>query len=108
MVVADRVGACAYCGRVFGPGANWHGLNYCRAAYLLPIIAEHPGLSAWELATVSKMGYAEVTKGLVKARAWEVVTVEPEERDAGGIRYRYEVASGWQETIEEWKDQGIV
>ena len=56
---------------------------------MLDIIANNPGLSAWELSQRCTMDYTDVSKGLNKLRDFKIVQVEPEERTQGGIRYRY-------------------
>jgi predicted transcriptional regulator len=55
----------------------------------MPWILEHPGCSAWELSKESNIGYSQVSKALIKLRDLELVRADPEEREAGGFRYRY-------------------
>ena len=81
--------ACPHCGQVLQVSSNWPGINFCRGLTLLPWIANHPGLSAWELAQVSGMAYSQVSKGVMKLRDLEIVRCDPEPREAGGFRYRY-------------------
>ena len=100
--------ACTFCGGSFGPADSWHGSNFCRAAFLLEFIEEHPGLSAWEIAQQSDMPYAGVTRGLAKAREWELLDCAPEDREQGGIRYRYTVVHGWSATIQTWLKRSLI
>lgn len=99
---------CLYCKRDFGPGVNWHGVNFCRAAALLPFIELHPNLSAWELSQQTKLSYAEVTKGITKAREYNALEFDEEERDQGGKRYRYRVAPYWLDVVSKWETAGLV
>ena len=99
---------CSYCGKEFGPGRQWHGANFCRAAFLYPFIKDNPGKTAWELHRISDLPYADVTKGLEKAREWEVVSYEAEDRDAGGQRYRYSVKPNFEITIQEWLARALI
>jgi predicted transcriptional regulator len=55
----------------------------------MAFIAERPGLSAWELSGLSGLSYAQCSKGLQKLRDIEAVKYEAEERESGGIRYRF-------------------
>jgi hypothetical protein len=80
---------CPQCNRAFAPGQWWQGANYCRGLFLLNEIYVKSGLSAWELSQESGMAYRDVTKGLQKLRDWDIVVTETEEREQGGIRYRY-------------------
>ncbi len=83
---------CPSCERTFAPGIWWDGANYCRGVFLLGAIYDNPGLSAWELSERTGMPYRNVTSGLQKLRQWssvDIVQAESEERDSGGIRYRY-------------------
>jgi hypothetical protein len=84
--------ACPSCGRVCEAGATWTGSNYCRGFTLLEFIQDNPGLSGWELAEISGVPYADATRGLAKLREYGAVATEAEEREAGGIRYRYSPA----------------
>ena len=93
---------CPHCGKEFRLGEFWAGANYCRAAFLLPYIAEHPGLSAAEIAGATGLPYPLVSGGLQKARDWRVVLFESEEREQGGNRYRYTVAPDWKVLVSEW------
>lgn len=82
--------SCPSCGRTFRPGAAWNGANYCRGAYLLPLIRANPGKSAAELAELSGMSYRDVSRALVKVREFGIFRTEAEDRgEQGGIRYRY-------------------
>jgi len=80
---------CPHCDRKLTLESHWAQANYCRGFTLLPWILNHPGLSAWELAGVSGMSYAQVSKGVAKLRELEIIRGDPEEREAGGFRYRY-------------------
>ena len=80
---------CPSCGERFAPGQWWTGANYCRGLFLLSAIGGNPGSSAWELSQATSMPYRDVTKGLQKLREWALVGLVAEERDQGGIRYRY-------------------
>lgn len=99
---------CRFCGREFRQGEWWSWANMCRASHLLPIIVDNPGLSAWELSQVSGLNYQDTSKGLQKARDGGLVTTEAEDREAGGIRYRYWPADGWQEKVAEWRSRGFI
>lgn len=81
--------SCPSCGRIFRPGLSWKGANYCRGLLLLRFIEDEPGLSGWELSQRTSMSYEDATRGLTKLRSHAMVTTEVEERDAGGIRYKY-------------------
>lgn len=100
----NRFPRCRGCGREFAPGAFWTAANYCRVAYLLPIIAERPGISAWELSQAAAMDYPTVTKAMTKAREMfaDAVQWEPEARDKGGVRYRFTVTPTWPEAVRRW------
>ena len=87
--VTDENAACPVCHRRLRPESAWHGVNYCRALYLFPWIKHHDGASAWELAAISGLGYAQASKALIKLRSVEAVQAVPEGRDLGGFRYRY-------------------
>lgn len=99
---------CSYCGKAFGPGKNWHGANFCRAAFLLPHIEANPGKTTWELHQISGLPYADATKGLEKAREWDVVEFDAEDRESGGQRYRYRVAPGYQIKVQEWLARALI
>ena len=100
--------ACEFCGREFTPGSYWHGANYCRAAYLAGVIREHPDMSTWELAQFTGMTYADSAKGLAKARDEGLVEYTAETREAGGTRYRYRLADGWEEVINRWRARSLI
>jgi len=99
---------CQFCGREFKQGVWWTGANYCRAAFLLDYIEDHPGQSAWEISQETGMSYQDTTRGLQKARDWHLVETEAEERSAGGTRYRYTVKSTWREQVALWVEAGYV
>lgn len=75
-------------------------------AYLLPIIAEHPDVSAWELANFAGMAYPDTNKAMAKARETgrfaRVLEWRPEDREGGGIRYRFTAKPGWGVAVQEW------
>lgn len=95
---------CPHCDLEFRPGIFWNQANYCRGRFLLPVIEANPGLSTWELHQKSGMPYALVSKGIAKLRDWELVVFESEDRDQGGIRYRYIVEPQWRETVRAWDE----
>ena len=80
---------CDHCGKRFTPGSSWKGANHCRFAYLLPFITAHPGLSSAELAELSHIPYFLVKNALQMARDAGLVEAVAEEREIGGMRYRY-------------------
>jgi hypothetical protein len=88
-ILSRKVPLCPSCGRAFEPGMTWPGANFCRGLTLLRFIEDQPGLSAWELSQASSIPYADTTHGLAKLREYRVVRAESEEREAGGVRYRY-------------------
>lgn len=83
---------CPHCGREFAPGASWHGANFCKGLYLLPIIGSHPGASSWELSQVANIPYGDTQKGLLKLRDFQAVEYVAEEKDGGGQRFRYHLS----------------
>lgn len=92
---------CPDCGREFAPGATWPSANFCRAAFLLPIIAESPNLSAWELSQRTGMPYRATVKALEKAREWGALQWDSEPREDGdGVRYRYSVIPGQKARLQ--------
>jgi hypothetical protein len=80
---------CPGCERDLVPEGQWHGANFCRGLFLMDSIAENPGQSAWELSKSTGLSYAQCAKGLAKIRAQDAIGYEPEDRDGGGIRYRF-------------------
>jgi hypothetical protein len=86
-VIASPV--CPSCERTCEVGSSWKGANYCRAAVLLAYISQTPGLTTWELSQAAGMAYSDASKGLRKAREYDAMHFEPEEREQGGHRYRY-------------------
>ena len=78
---------CEVCGRPMAAGI--FQVNVCRAFVALAIVDEAPGLTAWELSKRSGITYADISEGLNKARANSWVEAVQEDRDQGGIRYRY-------------------
>ena len=107
-MVTKTYPVCEFCHRSFGPSESWPGSNFCRAAFLLKFISVNPGLSAWEISKGSGMPYAGVSRGLTKAREWELLECTTEERDQGGIRYRYTVTPGWASIMETWMKRGLI
>ena len=100
--------ACSYCGREFRPGDSWNGSNYCKAAYLLPLIESNPGVSSWELAQLAGMGFPETTRAVQKARDWGLVEFEAEDRTNGGQRYRYTVKPEWKTAVDAWIERRYI
>ena len=98
--------SCAYCQREFRPGLSWGNVNFCRAGFLTDYIRDHPGKSGWEISKATGLLYSDVAKALTKAREWELVAWDVEERDSGGQRFRYRLAPGANEVIAQWKEQG--
>ncbi len=86
------VQVCPACGNILADPRSMYCINECRGLYLWETIVEHPGLSAWELHMLTGMSYKDVSSGLEKARALGWVKGVSEEREQGGIRYRYAVA----------------
>ena len=78
---------CQVCGRAIVPGI--FQVNFCRAFMALDFVALHPGLTTWELAKKTGVSYGEMMEGLNKARLHDWVFAVQEEREQGGIRYRY-------------------
>ena len=108
MVTTNTRPKCNYCGNEFWAGGVWLKANYCRAAYLLPIIEQSPGLSSWELSKIANIPFTQVSSALVKARDWNLVTYEAEENEQGGQRYRYKVSDGWEEVVKNWAREGTI
>jgi len=99
---------CPYCNQEFAPGVYWKWANYCRAAYLIMFIDSHPNLSAWEMHQQTGMPYKDVTGGLQKAREWQIVVTEDEQREQGGKRFRYFAVDNWKDTLTAWENRGYV
>jgi hypothetical protein len=99
---------CSRCNKAFQLGATWHGANYCRAAFLLAVIAANPGLSTWELSQVSGIAYQDASRALLRAREAGAVDLTVEEREQGGTRYRYVVSVEWEDVIARWDAQGLL
>lgn len=100
---------CRHCGRAFGPGDAWMRANYCRAIYVAEELERQPGRTTWEISQATGMPYAAVSKGLIKAREWSLVTiVETEQRDGGGVRYRYEVSDELPAIRGQWLNLGYL
>jgi DNA-binding IclR family transcriptional regulator len=87
--VVNAAMECPSCRKDLDAAPFWVGANYCRGLYLLEVIASNPGMSGWELSQLTGMPNHNVTSGLTKLREWWVVDARAEERDQGGIRYRY-------------------
>ena len=81
---------CPSCGKLFTAGTFWQGANFCRGLFLLSMIADRPGLSAWELSDLAGMSMQDAQRGLTKLRSWDVVEYAPEPRsDGDSFRYRF-------------------
>ena len=92
--------SCPACKRRFEPGVSWAHANYCRASFLLPYIADNPGLSTWELSQQTGMPYSDVGRALLKARDWNALMWDEEPRESGeGVRYRYRVVPDYESII---------
>jgi hypothetical protein len=101
--------ACPKCGRRFIPGEYWSGANYCRSRFLVELVRDNEGLSAWELSQISGgMTYSDVSKGLQKSRDSKVVTTQAEDREQGGVRYRYSVSPDAMDILDSWSKRGLL
>lgn len=81
---------CPSCGRVFELGVFWQGANFCRGLFLLGMVGDTPGLSAWELSDLAGMSMQDAQRGLTKLRSWGVVDYTAEDRgDGESFRYRF-------------------
>ena len=89
MVTQTHFPVCPHCQREFVPGTTWFQANFCRLAFLIPIIEQYPGETAWQLAQRSGLVYADASAALAKGRAYNLFLLESEQRDNGGVRYRY-------------------
>ncbi len=81
-------------------------INFRRAAAALEVIRQNPGKTAWELASISGTVYADISKGLQKGRENGLFRVESEDRNQGGVRYRYWAADDADAILEVWKERG--
>lgn len=86
----------------------------CRLAYLYPLVAENPGLSVWELSELAQMDYQDASHAMAKGRRLDLFKWDSEEREQGGVRYRYFVLDDGEERlkhgieeIEERLGQGL-
>jgi len=88
---------CGVCGRQISTGM--FQANYCRAFLALDLVGSYPGKTVWELAQASEIPYADLSTGLEKARSHQWVSAVAEDREQGGIRYRYFPLAdqGWRE-----------
>ena len=93
---------CPSCGRPFTPGVTWDNANSCRAFFLASHILDAPGLSAWELAKLTGLSYTDATRGLVKAREYDLFRIKKEEKESGGFRYRYFPHSDHVDRLEQF------
>jgi hypothetical protein len=93
---------CPHCQREFVPGTYWQGSNVCKAGYLMTVAEAHPGLSAWELGEMAGLKYADASRAMLKARNLDLVDYTKEDRDRGGVRYRFFAKAEWQERIQRW------
>jgi len=87
---------------------EYAGINYRRAAAAVPWIRDNPGKTAWELAGLSGIVYAEMSKGLQKGREYGLFRLESEDRNQGGVRYRYFLADTAEETLGVWAARGLL
>jgi hypothetical protein len=85
---------------------GYANINYRRAVEALGWIRAYPGKSAWELSSISGIVYADMSKGLQKGREYGLFRVESEERDQGGIRYRYWASDSADAVLEDWAAKG--
>ena len=101
MITEQKYPTCPHCGGSFRPGVHWLRSNYCKAAYLIRVLAANPGVSTWEISQLSGLAYSDAVKGMNKARALQVVVAEPEERAQGGIRFRHYVLDNWEDVCNQ-------
>ena len=83
------IASCPSCGKRFLKGYSWAGANYCRALLLLEALPDHPGMSTAELGEACGISYGDAAKGMLRLRELDAVRYESEERDTGGVRYRF-------------------
>ena len=81
-------------------------INYRRAVEALTWVRANPGKTAYELATISGIVYAELSKGLQKGRDYGLFRLESEDRNQGGVRYRYYPSDTADEMVATWEAQG--
>ena len=99
---------CPHCNRTFTPGKTWLNANFCRATFLTAFLKDNPNLTTWELSQKTEMLYSDAVKGMAKAREWGLVICTAEERNGGGIRYRYKVAEGANNIINTWTQRQLI
>ena len=85
---------------------QYRDINSRRAVEALTWVRLHPGKTAWELASVSGIIYAEISKGLQKGREHGLFRVESEDRNQGGVRYRYWPSEEAESIVGVWREQG--
>lgn len=96
---------CPRCNRMLQPGTHWFTINLCRLLILLEAVESEPDLSTAELAMRTGMSYADASKAMTFARSHDLVTLEPEDREQGGVRYRYRALPSWREhhMVSAWE-----
>ena len=77
-------------------------INLCRATFAAALVRDYPGETAWGLSIKTGEPYSTISKGLQKGREDDLFILESEEREKGGIRYRYWLADGAEERLREW------
>ena len=87
---------------------GYTGINYRRAALALSWVRQHPGKTAWELSNISGIVYAELSKGLQKGRENGLFRAVSEERNQGGVRYRYWEGEAADALMALWKERGLL
>jgi len=80
---------CPNCKREFVRGITWKGSNYCRGLFLMDQGKNSPGLSGWELSELTGLPYRDTVRGLERARDYDAIEARAEDKENGGIRYRY-------------------
>ena len=89
---------------------EYKGINYRRAVKAYDIVRANPGKTAWELASLSGIIYADMSKGLQKGREHGLFRFESEDRNQGGVRYRYWAIDDIDANVifKEWHDHGFL
>lgn len=90
---------CNHCGRTLEQGVSWPNISACRLSFLLPLVADCPGLSAAELSNASGLDYKATSSAMAKARELAVVISTPEDRGDGTMRYRFEASPDWEQRV---------
>lgn len=78
---------CPVCQRTVTKGQ--YLVTECYALIALEELRAHPNTSAWELSQMGSLPYSVMSTALLKALDARWVAAEPEQREAGGKRYRY-------------------